>query len=235
MFAGPPRARPRPQHLRAAPRPDEDAGDAVEVSPLARIHRSRLAFALAATVAALPVVVLDNLAATAESQAARPAVSTTAAIESSSLAALSTTAPPAPTSTTAPPTTAPATTEAAPTTVAPAPEPTTTTAAPATTTAAPAPTAPATTSPPPPAPLDPDEQATWDALAECESGGVWTLNTGNGYYGGLQFSLGTWLAVGGVGYPHEASASEQIARGKILQAEAGWGQWPHCAAELGLL
>lgn len=75
----------------------------------------------------------------------------------------------------------------------------------------------------------------WDALARCESGGNWATNTGNGYYGGLQFSAGTWRSVGGAGLPHQASREEQIKRGKILQARSGWGQWPGCASRLGLL
>ena len=75
----------------------------------------------------------------------------------------------------------------------------------------------------------------WDRLAQCESGGNWSINSGNGYYGGLQFTLSTWRSVGGSGYPHQASREEQIAGGKILQARSGWGQWPACAAKLGLL
>lgn len=75
----------------------------------------------------------------------------------------------------------------------------------------------------------------WTQLAGCESGGNWASNTGNGYYGGLQFSLSSWRAVGGSGYPHEASAATQIAMGQRLQASQGWGAWPGCAAELGLL
>jgi resuscitation-promoting factor RpfB len=75
--------------------------------------------------------------------------------------------------------------------------------------------------------------ATWDKLAQCESGGNWATNTGNGYYGGLQFSLGTWQTVGGSGYPHEASREEQIKRGQILQAASGWGQWPACTSQFG--
>jgi Transglycosylase-like domain len=75
----------------------------------------------------------------------------------------------------------------------------------------------------------------WDRLAECESGGNWSTNTGNGYYGGLQFSEATWHSVGGSGLPHQHSREEQIKRGKILQQRSGWGQWPHCAAELGLI
>jgi LysM repeat protein len=74
----------------------------------------------------------------------------------------------------------------------------------------------------------------WDRLAQCESGGNWAINTGNGYYGGLQFSIRTWQAVGGVGYPHQASREEQITRGQILQARSGWGQWPACSTKLGL-
>ncbi len=75
---------------------------------------------------------------------------------------------------------------------------------------------------------------TWEDLAECESHQTWDLNTGNGYYGGLQFSLGTWQNVGGQGYPHQNSKWEQIHRGEILQERSGWGQWPHCSRELGL-
>lgn len=74
----------------------------------------------------------------------------------------------------------------------------------------------------------------WTQLAACESGGNWAANTGNGYYGGLQFSLSSWQAVGGTGYPHEASAATQIAMGQRLQAAQGWGAWPSCAAKLGL-
>jgi uncharacterized protein YabE (DUF348 family) len=74
----------------------------------------------------------------------------------------------------------------------------------------------------------------WDSLAQCESGGNWAINTGNGYYGGLQFSAATWRSVGGTGLPHQHSREEQIKRGQILQARAGWGQWPHCSARLGL-
>lgn len=74
----------------------------------------------------------------------------------------------------------------------------------------------------------------WDRLAQCESGGNWSINTGNGYYGGLQFSLSSWRAVGGSGYPHQASKSEQIARAEMLKARQGWGAWPACTAKLGL-
>ena len=74
----------------------------------------------------------------------------------------------------------------------------------------------------------------WDKLAQCESGGNWSINTGNGYYGGLQFSLSTWRAYGGDGYPHQASREEQIRIAKKLQAAAGWGSWPACSSKLGL-
>jgi LysM repeat protein len=74
----------------------------------------------------------------------------------------------------------------------------------------------------------------WDRLAQCESGGNWSINTGNGYYGGLQFSLSSWRAVGGSGLPSNASKSEQIARAERLQAIQGWGAWPACTAKLGI-
>ncbi len=74
----------------------------------------------------------------------------------------------------------------------------------------------------------------WDRLAQCESGGNWQINTGNGYYGGLQFLPSTWRAVGGTGLPHQHSREEQIKRAEILLARSGWGQWPACTAKLGL-
>lgn len=74
----------------------------------------------------------------------------------------------------------------------------------------------------------------WDALAQCESGGNWFINTGNGYYGGLQFSLASWESVGGTGYPHEHPAATQIEMGRRLQARQGWGAWPACSRKLGL-
>jgi hypothetical protein len=130
------------------------------------------------------------------------------------------------------------TTTAPPTTTTTAP-PTTTTTAPPTTTTTEAPPPPVEEEPAPPSTGggigDPGDYATWDALADCESGGNWAANTGNGYYGGVQFSLSTWQAVGGTGYPHEHSRETQIHFGQILQAQSGWGQWPHCAAELGLI
>lgn len=74
----------------------------------------------------------------------------------------------------------------------------------------------------------------WDQLAQCESGGNWSINTGNGFYGGLQFTISSWQAVGGSGLPSNASRDEQIMRGQMLQARQGWGAWPACTAKLGL-
>ena len=75
----------------------------------------------------------------------------------------------------------------------------------------------------------------WDALARCESGGNWAINTGNGYYGGLQFNLGTWQSYGGSGLPSNASRETQIAIAtKVRDASGGYGAWPGCAAKLGL-
>ncbi len=65
----------------------------------------------------------------------------------------------------------------------------------------------------------------WDKIAKCESGGNWSINTGNGYYGGLQFSAATWRSVGGPKLPHQNSREVQIKYAKILQARSGWGQW----------
>lgn len=75
----------------------------------------------------------------------------------------------------------------------------------------------------------------WDQLAQCESGGNWAINTGNGYYGGLQFNLGTWQAYGGTGLPSEHSRETQIAVAtRLRDATGGYGSWPACAASLGL-
>lgn len=103
--------------------------------------------------------------------------------------------------------------------------------------------APAAVAPPPPAPAppaprptgtgDPNDPASWDRLAQCESGGNWGINTGNGYYGGLQFSLSSWRAVGGTGYPQEHSRETQIEMGRRLQAQGGWSHWPACTRSFG--
>jgi nucleoid-associated protein YgaU len=78
---------------------------------------------------------------------------------------------------------------------------------------------------------------TWDRLAKCESSGNWHADTGNGYYGGLQFTGGTWRAYGGTNYAKRAdlaTRAEQIAIAeKVLDAQ-GWGAWPACSRRLGL-
>lgn len=74
----------------------------------------------------------------------------------------------------------------------------------------------------------------WEALAQCESGGNWSINTGNGYYGGLQFSPTSWVAAGGSGSPAAASKAEQIRVAENLLQMQGWGAWPACAAKLNL-
>lgn len=77
----------------------------------------------------------------------------------------------------------------------------------------------------------------WDRLAQCESGGNWAINTGNGYYGGLQFSGQTWSAFGGGQYAptaNQATREQQIAVAEKILASQGWGAWPACSASLGL-
>lgn len=70
----------------------------------------------------------------------------------------------------------------------------------------------------------------WDAVAQCESGGNWTINTGNGYYGGLQFLPATWTANGGVGSPVRASRAEQIRVAENVLRSQGIRAWPVCGA-----
>ncbi|MFE6826780.1 transglycosylase family protein [Streptomyces sp. NPDC057690] len=75
----------------------------------------------------------------------------------------------------------------------------------------------------------------WDAVAQCEAGGNWSINTGNGYYGGLQFSASTWAAYGGTAYAStadQASKSQQIAIGEKVLAGQGKGAWPVCGTGL---
>ncbi|QQG96132.1 DUF348 domain-containing protein [Mycobacteroides chelonae] len=76
----------------------------------------------------------------------------------------------------------------------------------------------------------------WDALASCEAGGNWAINTGNGFYGGVQFDYGTWLAHGGAKYAPRADLAtreEQIAIAEKTLAVQGWGAWPVCSARVG--
>ncbi|MGW4366242.1 transglycosylase family protein [Nocardia takedensis] len=72
----------------------------------------------------------------------------------------------------------------------------------------------------------------WDGVAQCESGGNWGINTGNGYYGGLQFSPSTWAANGGQGSAHTASKEEQIRVAENVLATQGVGAWPVCGQYL---
>ncbi|MFD8736852.1 transglycosylase family protein [Streptomyces sp. NPDC059618] len=75
----------------------------------------------------------------------------------------------------------------------------------------------------------------WDAVAQCESGGNWSINTGNGFYGGLQFSSSTWAAYGGTAYAStadQASKAQQIAVGEKVLAAQGKGAWPTCGTGL---
>ena len=77
----------------------------------------------------------------------------------------------------------------------------------------------------------------WDSVAACESGGNWAINTGNGYYGGLQFSASTWNAYGGTGYAasaNRASKAAQIAIAQRVLARQGSGAWPVCGRRAGL-
>ena len=79
-----------------------------------------------------------------------------------------------------------------------------------------------------------DEQ--WDNVAQCESGGNWHINTGNGYYGGLQFTQGTWMNYGGGSYASRADLAgreEQIAIANKVLAAQGWGAWPVCSRYAG--
>lgn len=77
----------------------------------------------------------------------------------------------------------------------------------------------------------------WDSLAQCESGGNWAIDTGNGFSGGLQFTDSTWAAFGGTEYAPRASQAtreQQIAVAEKVQASQGWGAWPACTASLGI-
>lgn len=79
-----------------------------------------------------------------------------------------------------------------------------------------------------------EAEPNWDAVAACESGGNWHANTGNGYYGGLQFSPSTWHANGGHGSPAAASREEQIRVARNVLASQGIGAWPVCGRRAGV-
>lgn len=72
----------------------------------------------------------------------------------------------------------------------------------------------------------------WDGVAQCESGGDWNINTGNGYYGGLQFTQSTWSANGGSGSPQSASKAEQVRVAENVLQTQGVGAWPVCGQQL---
>jgi hypothetical protein len=221
---------------------DDDLEPAL-AAPRRRIARHKIAFAVSVTLAALPLLVLDNFQSAAESPTSKvdaqigglhaevksdtpvperlptnevPPVSVDVTIAKATVFV----SDPAPTTTDAPTTT---TTEK--------PDPPTTTTVKVTTTI-PAPLAAASVTKP-----DADDVATWDTLAKCESNGNWAAvseeRSGVRYYGGLQFSLATWQDLGGTGAPNEASKAAQIEIGKKLQARQGWDAWPTCARKLG--
>ena len=86
-------------------------------------------------------------------------------------------------------------------------------------------------------PANAASEDTWDAVAECESGGDWSINTGNGHYGGLQFNESTWEGFGGTEYASnaaDASREQQIAVAERVLQEQGPGAWPSCGQEAGL-
>lgn len=107
---------------------------------------------------------------------------------------------------------------------------------------APVPTPTPTPTPTPSAPAPPPPAAgggggaggNWARLRECESGGNYQENTGNGFYGAYQFSASTWSGLGYPGRPDQEPPSMQDAAAMQLQARSGWGQWPACSAALGL-
>jgi hypothetical protein len=79
-----------------------------------------------------------------------------------------------------------------------------------------------------------EAEPNWDAMAQCESGGNWSANTGNGHYGGLQFTPATWAENGGVGSPAAASRDEQIRVARNVLQTQGLGAWPVCGGPLGM-
>ncbi len=88
---------------------------------------------------------------------------------------------------------------------------------------------------PTPALIDSGRNDVWEKIADCETHKNWNSDTGNGYFGGLQFNQSAWESTGGTGNPAAASKDEQIMRGKILQSRRGWGPWGGCSKKLGLI
>ena len=84
-----------------------------------------------------------------------------------------------------------------------------------------------------PQPGDPPD-SDFDRLAQCESGQRWDLNTGNGYYGGVQFSASTWHAYGGPDLPNQHSREDQIEIARRVWRARGWSPWPACSRQTGL-
>jgi resuscitation-promoting factor RpfA len=87
------------------------------------------------------------------------------------------------------------------------------------------------------APSDAATTRTWQRLANCESGGRWHINTGNGYYGGLQISRGTWRGYGGRHFarlPSRATKAQQIRVAERIKRGQGWGAWPACSERIGV-
>ena len=80
----------------------------------------------------------------------------------------------------------------------------------------------------------PPTAANFARLRQCESGGNYSINTGNGYYGAYQFSARTWRGLGYEGLPHQASAATQDEAAAKLQAQQGWRPWPGCSRKLRL-
>ena len=86
-------------------------------------------------------------------------------------------------------------------------------------------------------PAEAVKMRTWNKLAKCESGGRWHINSGNGHYGGLQISRGTWRAFGGKKFarlPHKASKRQQVRVAKRIKRHQGWGAWSHCSRRIGV-
>jgi hypothetical protein len=86
------------------------------------------------------------------------------------------------------------------------------------------------------APANATSMRTWSRLAKCESGGRWHIDSGNGYFGGLQISSGTWRAYGGKKYArqaHGATKREQVRVAKRIKKSQGWGAWPSCSRRIG--
>jgi hypothetical protein len=77
------------------------------------------------------------------------------------------------------------------------------------------------------------DELTWQRLRNCEAGGRYSANSGNGYYGAYQFSAGTWRSLGYGGLPHQAPPEVQDQAARKLQARSGWGQWPACSRRIG--